>query len=92
MAIMNEETFGPVLPIMRVRDEDEALRLANDSEYGLNANVWTRNKHKGAELGRALPGRPGAGRGPRQRCASRRGALRRPPRRVMFASCRKIRC
>jgi acyl-CoA reductase-like NAD-dependent aldehyde dehydrogenase len=54
MTIMTEETFGPVLPIMRVRDEAEALRLANDSLYGLNANVWTRNKHKGAELARAL--------------------------------------
>jgi acyl-CoA reductase-like NAD-dependent aldehyde dehydrogenase len=54
MAVMRDETFGPVLPIMRVRDEEEALRLANDSRYGLNANVWTRNKHKGAELARAI--------------------------------------
>jgi len=50
MKIMRDETFGPVLPIMRVADEDEALRLANDSPYGLNANVWTRNKRRGAEL------------------------------------------
>jgi acyl-CoA reductase-like NAD-dependent aldehyde dehydrogenase len=54
MDVMREETFGPVLPIMRVRDESEALRLANDSLYGLNASVWTRNKHKGAELARAI--------------------------------------
>ena len=54
MAIMREETFGPVLPIMRVSSEDEALRLANDSRYGLNANVWTRNKHKGVEMARAI--------------------------------------
>jgi acyl-CoA reductase-like NAD-dependent aldehyde dehydrogenase len=54
MAIMRDETFGPVLPIMRVSDEDEALRLANDSRYGLNANVWTRNKHKGTEMARAI--------------------------------------
>jgi succinate-semialdehyde dehydrogenase/glutarate-semialdehyde dehydrogenase len=54
MAVMRDETFGPVLPIMRVRDEDEALRLANDSRYGLNASVWTRNKRKGAELARAI--------------------------------------
>lgn len=50
MKIMTEETFGPVLPIMRVKNEDEALRLANDSIYGLNASVWTKNKAKGERL------------------------------------------
>ncbi len=50
MKIMTEETFGPVLPIMRVRDEDEALRLANDSRYGLNASVFTRDKAKGERI------------------------------------------
>jgi acyl-CoA reductase-like NAD-dependent aldehyde dehydrogenase len=50
MKIMTEETFGPVLPIMRVKDEHEALRLANDSIYGLNASVWTKNKAKGERL------------------------------------------
>jgi acyl-CoA reductase-like NAD-dependent aldehyde dehydrogenase len=50
MKIMTEETFGPVLPIMRVRDEDEALRLANDSRYGLNASVFTRDKTKGERI------------------------------------------
>jgi acyl-CoA reductase-like NAD-dependent aldehyde dehydrogenase len=54
MAIMREETFGPTLPIMRVRDEDEALRLANDTPYGLNANVWTRDKRKGVELAKQI--------------------------------------
>ena len=54
MAIMREETFGPVLPVMRVRDEQEAVRLANDSPYGLNANVWTRDKRKGVEIARSL--------------------------------------
>ena len=54
MRVMRDETFGPVLPIMRVRDEDEALALANDSRYGLNANVWTKNKRRGARLARAL--------------------------------------
>jgi len=54
MRVMCEETFGPVLPIMRVADEAEALRRANDSRYGLNANVWTRNKHRGTELARAI--------------------------------------
>jgi acyl-CoA reductase-like NAD-dependent aldehyde dehydrogenase len=50
MKIMTEETFGPVLPIMRVRNEGEALRLANDSRYGLNASVFTRDKAKGERI------------------------------------------
>ena len=54
MAIMREETFGPVLPIMRVRDEEEGLRLANDTRYGLNANVWTRDKRRGVELAKQI--------------------------------------
>lgn len=44
MEIMREETFGPVLPIMRVANDEEALRLANDSRYGLNSSVWTSNE------------------------------------------------
>jgi len=51
---MTEETFGPVLPIMRVRDQAEALRLANDSRYGLNASVWTGNRTQGEELAAAV--------------------------------------
>ena len=50
MEIMREETFGPVLPIQVVRDEEEAIRLANDTVYGLNSNVWTRDKRKGKKL------------------------------------------
>lgn len=50
MKIMTEETFGPVLPIMRVKNEAEALRLANDSIYGLNASVWTKDKTKGERI------------------------------------------
>ena len=41
MPLMREETFGPVAPIMRVKDIDEAIALANDSEYGLGANILT---------------------------------------------------
>ncbi len=50
MKIMAEETFGPALPIMRVKDAEEALRLANDSIYGLNASVWTRDRARGERL------------------------------------------
>jgi succinate-semialdehyde dehydrogenase/glutarate-semialdehyde dehydrogenase len=54
MELMREETFGPVLPIMRVRDEEEAIRLANDTRYGLNGTVWTRDKRKGCEIAARL--------------------------------------
>ena len=54
MDVMREETFGPVLPIMRVRDEEEAIRRANDTRYGLSANVWTREKRRGMALGKRI--------------------------------------
>ncbi len=54
MRIMREETFGPVLPIMRVKDEDEALRLANDCEYGLSATVWSKDVQRACELGKRI--------------------------------------
>jgi len=50
MDIMRDETFGPVLPIMRVRDEAEALAMANDSVYGLNSSVWTGDAEHGRKL------------------------------------------
>jgi len=43
MKIMTEETFGPTLPIMKVSDAEEAVRLANDTPYGLASSVWTRD-------------------------------------------------
>jgi len=54
MRIMREETFGPVLPIMACEDDDEAMRLANDSEYGLAASVWTRDAERGKRLARRI--------------------------------------
>jgi acyl-CoA reductase-like NAD-dependent aldehyde dehydrogenase len=50
MAIWSEETFGPILPIIRVRDEEEAVRRANEEGYNLTASVWTRDKRKGHAL------------------------------------------
>ena len=50
MDVMREETFGPVLPIMTFKTDDEAVRLANDSVYGLTASVWTRDIARGKRL------------------------------------------
>ena len=54
MRIMREETFGPVLPVMACEDDDEAVRLANDSEYGLAGSVWTRDRKRGESLARRI--------------------------------------
>jgi succinate-semialdehyde dehydrogenase/glutarate-semialdehyde dehydrogenase len=50
MRIMREEIFGPVLPVMVVDSEDEAVRLANDSQFGLGASVWTADRRKGERM------------------------------------------
>ena len=50
MRIMREEIFGPVLPIIVVDSEEEALTLANDSEFGLGASVWTTDRDKGERI------------------------------------------
>jgi succinate-semialdehyde dehydrogenase/glutarate-semialdehyde dehydrogenase len=54
MRIMNEEVFGPVLPIVVVDSEQEAIDLANDSEFGLGASVWTKDRQKGARIARRI--------------------------------------
>jgi succinate-semialdehyde dehydrogenase/glutarate-semialdehyde dehydrogenase len=54
MRIMNEEIFGPVLPIVTVDSEEEAVRLANDSEFGLGASVWTKDRAKGERMARQI--------------------------------------
>ncbi len=50
MAVMKDETFGPVIPVMKVKDDGEAVRLMNDSEFGLTASIWTSDAEKGFEL------------------------------------------
>ncbi|KAJ5560586.1 hypothetical protein N7513_002985 [Penicillium frequentans] len=50
MVTMKEETFGPVMPIMKVSSDDEAVQLMNDSDYGLTASVWTKDIAAGEEL------------------------------------------
>jgi succinate-semialdehyde dehydrogenase/glutarate-semialdehyde dehydrogenase len=54
MELMTQETFGPIVAIARVRDEEEAIRLANDSSYGLNGNVWTTDAEKGRRLAQRI--------------------------------------
>ncbi|MBX7081067.1 MAG: aldehyde dehydrogenase family protein [Nannocystaceae bacterium] len=54
MTLMREETFGPSIGIMRVRDADEGVRLMNDSRYGLTASIWTRDIDRGAALASAV--------------------------------------
>jgi len=51
MEVMREESFGPVVGIMKVRDDDEAVILMNDSPYGLTASIWTGDAERAAELG-----------------------------------------
>jgi acyl-CoA reductase-like NAD-dependent aldehyde dehydrogenase len=50
MAVMTEETFGPVIPIMKVKSDKEAVELMNDSQFGLTASIWTKDVAKGQEL------------------------------------------
>lgn len=54
MRLMHEEIFGPVVPIVTVESEDEAIALANDSDFGLGASVWTLNRAKGERIARRV--------------------------------------
>lgn len=54
MRIMRDESFGPVLPVMSFETDDEAVKLANDSDYGLAASVWTRDSARGQRLARRI--------------------------------------
>jgi len=54
MDFMREETFGPAVGIMKVKNDDEALTLMNDSRYGLTASVWTADSERAARLGEQL--------------------------------------
>lgn len=50
MTVMKEETFGPVIPVMKVQSDDEAVRLMNDSEFGLTASIWSKDTETAYKL------------------------------------------
>lgn len=50
MTVMTEETFGPVIPVMKVKNDEEAVKLMNDSEFGLTASIWTKDTDRAYEL------------------------------------------
>ena len=54
MSVMRDESFGPVVGIMKVQDDTQALQLMNDSHYGLTASLWTQNTERAAALGRRI--------------------------------------
>ena len=54
MTVMTEETFGPVIPVMKVKNDEEAIKLMNDSQFGLTASIWTKDTQKGSELAESV--------------------------------------
>lgn len=54
MRVMREESFGPVVGIMKVKDDEEAIALMNDSDYGLTASLWTADVDRGMKIGRRI--------------------------------------
>src|SRR2546422_9150159 len=54
MPVMKEETFGPAAPVMIVKDDDEAVRYANNSEFGLGSSVWSRDIRRAEKVARQI--------------------------------------
>ncbi|MEI7726656.1 MAG: NAD-dependent succinate-semialdehyde dehydrogenase [Bacteroidota bacterium] len=54
MPVYSQETFGPVVSLISARDEEDAIRIANDSEFGLGGCVWTRNLERGEQVARKV--------------------------------------
>jgi acyl-CoA reductase-like NAD-dependent aldehyde dehydrogenase len=54
MAVMTEESFGPVVGIMSVESDEEAIRMMNDSNFGLTASIWTKDESAAMEIAEHL--------------------------------------
>ena len=54
MEVAREETFGPIAPVIVVEDEQEALEIANDTQFGLGARIWTQNLGKAEKYSKLL--------------------------------------